>query len=62
MRDYYLYTWYIRVAERLKTEDLRKFRKFRIVSKLDGIITSAQSSSHKENLVNTNKRLLENRN
>ena len=43
MRDYYLQTWYIRVAsriaERLTTWDLRKLGNVRKVSKLHRMIT-----------------------
>ena len=50
-----------RVAELLK--EIRKLGKFRIMSKLHGIIyPSTQSSPKKENFVSTSKRLLENRN
>ena len=42
MRDYYLLTWYIRVAspfaERLKTQNLRRLENIRKVSKLHRMI------------------------
>ena len=42
MRDYYLQTWYLGVAsqatEKFKTEDLRKLRNIRKVSKVDWMI------------------------
>ena len=38
MRDYYLLTWYILVAEQLKTSNLRKLGNIRKVSKLHRMI------------------------
>ena len=67
-----LINWYIRFAspntECLKSYDLRKLRKFRIMLKLDGIKTRWNYSPvpspppKKENFANTSERLRENRN
>ena len=54
--------WYIRVISRVD-ERLRKLGKFRIMSKLHGILPQFPVSPlPKENFVNASKRLLENRN
>ena len=69
MCNYYLQTWNIRfasrialrVAERLKTEDLRKLRNIRKLSKRHRVISQCQSPCEKESFVNTRRKLLKNR-
>ena len=60
MGDYYLQTWYIRVAsrvaERLKTEDLRKFRNIRKVSKLHRMIAYCSVPRQNKNFVSTSRK------
>ena len=61
--DYYLFTWYIRVAsqvaERVRSYDLRKFGNIRKASKLHRMIApGAQFSCQYESFVNTRRKLL----
>ena len=65
-QTWYLWTWYIRiasrVAERLKTEDLRKLWNIGKVSKLHRMIALCPVPLLNQKFVNTSKKLLKNRN
>ena len=66
MHDYQLQTWYTRaasrVAERLKTQDLRKLRNIKKISKLHRMIAQCPIFQPNEMFVNTSKKLFKNRN
>ena len=58
-----VYTSLERVAERLKTYDLRKYESARKISKLHRITTQRRPGpAPNENFVDTSKKLLKNRN
>ena len=57
-----VYTSCLASPKRLKTLDVRKLGKFRIMSKLYGIISECPVFLPKREFVNTTKNLLENRN